>query len=309
MHVSITGGLGFIGSALGSALSDAGHDVRLVDIRDHGFVPGIDYLKGSVLDTDDCRTTCEGMDVVVHCAATHEASAIAKNPLGSIELNVTGTLNLLRAAIATGVKRFIYLSSGKVFGDPETLPSVESDLSIPRETYALSKMTSEYYCQTLQAESDIEVVIIRPFSVYGPAQELGSGYVGMILSSLLNGKDLHLPGRPDFIRDFVHIDDVIRLCSAAATADMPRFTILNAGSGKPTSLRELLDLASKVSGVEFDSRYCVPDPGTLVRMQACMKHAEEVLGYRPRYDLREGLTDTFEWFRQSSRSTAEKVAG
>jgi UDP-N-acetylglucosamine 4-epimerase len=308
MQISITGGLGFIGSALGSALSDAGHEVHLVDIHDHDPVPGIDYLQGSVLDRDDCHAACEGMDTVVHCAATHESSAIAKDPLSSIQLNVAGTLNLLRAAIASDVKRFVYLSSGKVFGDPETLPSVESDISMPRETYALSKVTGEYYCQRLQAESNIEIVIMRPFSVYGPAQELNSGYVGMILFSLLNGTELRFPGRPDFIRDFVHIDDVTRLCAAAATADLPGFTILNAGSGKPTSLGDLLLLASRVSGVELGSHYRVPAPGTLVRMQACMKYAEEVLGYRPRYDLPEGLAETIDWFMQN-RSAAGKAAG
>ena len=308
MHISITGGSGFIGSALGAALSDAGHGVRLVDIRDCGPVPGIDYLQGSVLEMDDCHAACEGMDVVVHCAATHEAGAIAKNPLSSIELNVTGTLNLLRAAVASNVKRFIYLSSAKVFGEPETLPSVESDVAIPQGTYGLSKLASEYHCHTLQAQSNMEIVIVRPFSVYGPAQELDSGYVGMILSSLLNRTELRLPGEEDYIRDFVYIDDVIRLCSSMVTADLPGISIFNAGSGQQTSLRELLVLAAEISGVDLESRYRVPEPGTLVRMQACMKQAEMVLGYRPKYDLREGLAETIDWFLRH-RSVAGKAAG
>jgi|GEM_PF-1316522 UDP-N-acetylglucosamine/UDP-N-acetylgalactosamine 4-epimerase len=308
MNISITGGLGFIGSALGSALSGAGHGVRLVDICDHGPVSGNDYLQGSVLDADDCHAACEGMNVVVHCAAMHEASAIAKDPLSSIELNVTGTLNLLHAAIATGVKRFVFLSSAKVFGEPATLPSVESDVAIPQNTYGLSKLASEYHCHTLQAQANIQIVIVRPFSVYGPAQELDSGYVGMILSSLLGNTELNLPGRPDFIRDFVYIDDVIRLCSAVVTADLPGITIFNAGSGKQTSLRELLVLAAKISGVDLDGHYRVPGAGTLLRMQACMKHAEAKLGYRPKYDLGEGLAETIDWFLRN-RLVAGKVAG
>jgi len=260
------------------------------------------------VDADDCHAACEGMNVVVHCAAMHEASAIAKDPLSSIELNVTGTLNLLHAAIATGVKRFVFLSSAKVFGEPATLPSVESDVAIPQNTYGLSKLASEYHCHTLQAQANIQIVIVRPFSVYGPAQELDSGYVGMILSSLLGNTELNLPGRPDFIRDFVYIDDVIRLCSAVVTADLPGITIFNAGSGKQTSLRELLVLAAKISGVDLDGHYRVPGAGTLLRMQACMKHAEAKLGYRPKYDLGEGLAETIDWFLRN-RLVAGKVAG
>jgi len=308
MHISITGGLGFIGSKFGSTLSDAGHEVRLVDIRDDDIKPGFDYLQGNVLNTEDCLATCDGMDIVVHCAAMHAASTVAKNPLSAIETNVTGTLNLLHAAISSGVKRIIYLSTAKVYGDPKILPSTELDLPIPRETYALSKMTSEYYCHTLQARSNLDIVIIRPYSVYGPAQELGSGYVGMILSSILSGTELRLPGRPDFIRDFVHIDDVTSLCLQAATADLPGVTTLNAGSGQQTSLHDLLRLASEILGFNLDSSYHDPGPETMVRMQACMKHTEAVLGYRPRYDLREGLIETIEWFQQN-RTVTEKAVG
>jgi nucleoside-diphosphate-sugar epimerase len=308
MHISITGGLGFIGSALGTALSEAGHDVRLSDIHDQGIKQDMDYFQGSVLNADDCNATCDGMDVVIHCAAIHDAKVVAKNYLSSIEINVTGTLNLLNAAISSDVKRLIYLSTAKVYGDPKILPSTELDIPIPRETYALSKITSEYYCHTLQARSNLDIVIIRPFSVYGPAQELGSGYVGMILSSILSGTELRLPGRPDFIRDFIHIDDVTSLCLQAATADLPGVTTLNAGSGQQTSLCDLLRLASEILGFDLDSSYHEPGPETIMRMQACMKHAEAALGYRPRYDLREGLTKTIEWFLQN-RSKAEKAVG
>ena len=246
MRVSITGGLGFIGAALGSTLSAAGHDVLLTDIRDDdAAAPGTNYIQGSVLDLEDCHVTCEDMDVVVHCAAIHQASIVAKNPLSSIEINVAGTLNLLNAAIAAGAKRFIYVSSGKVFGEPEKLPSVETELPKPREAYALSKLTGEYYCQLLQAQSKMDIVIVRPFSVYGPEQDLNTGYVGMILQSLRDGSELRLPGRPDYVRDFVHIDDVVRLCSLVTTAPLPGLTDLTSGSGQPTSLHKLVSLAAE----------------------------------------------------------------
>ena len=307
MRASITGGLGFIGSALGANLAEAGHDVRLSDIRAPAEKSGMDFLQGSVLNMDDCKAICEGVDVVIHSAAIHDAKIVANNPLGSVEINVTGTLNLLQAAVASGARRFIYLSSAKVFGSPANLPSIETDFPVPREAYALSKMMSEYYCHMFQAQSNLEVVIIRPYSVYGPAQELGSGYVGMILSTLINGSELRLPGKPDFVRDFVHIDDISRLCAAAAIADLPSFTVLNAGSGQPTTLRDLLILAAKISGKDLDNQYHAPSAETLVRMQACMKNVESLLGYRPMHDLSWGLEDTFSWFMEKS-APAEKFA-
>jgi len=179
MRVSITGGLGFIGAALGATLSDEGHDVRLIDSCDGVIAPGMDCIQGSILNPEICRLTCENTDIVIHCAAIHQASMVAKNPPGSIQVNVAGTLNLLRAAIASGVKRFICLSSAKIFGEPERLPSVEADLPRPLDTYALSKAMSEYHCHLLQAQSKMNVVIIRPYSVYGPKQDLNTGYVGM----------------------------------------------------------------------------------------------------------------------------------
>jgi len=308
MRVSITGGSGFIGTALGVTLSAEGHDVRLVDTRDAIDVPGMNYIRGSVLSTEDCYASCDGMDVVFHCAAIHQISMVTDDPLSAIEVNVRGTLNLLRAAQASGVKCFVYLSSAKVFGEPENLPSVESDFPVPCDTYALSKATAEYQCYSLPAQSNMNVVIVRPFSVYGPKQNLNTGYVGMILASLRDGTDLVLPGRPDFVRDFIHIDDVVRLCTLAATTRLSGLTILNAGSGQQTFLRELVALAAEILQVDLDARYRTPGPGTLIRMQACMKQAEAMLNFRPVYDLRTGLTETIQWFLKN-QSTEKKAAG
>ncbi len=307
MRISITGGLGFIGSALGSVLSEAGHDVRLVDIREGAATPEVNYLHGSLLNAEDCRATCEGMDAVVHGAAIHQVNEVAKNPLSSIELNVTGTLNLLRAAITAGIRRFIFLSSAKVIGESDGLPSAETELPQPLETYALSKLAGEHFCHILQPQSAMDIVIVRPYSVYGPKQEIDTGYIGMILSSLTTGEELHLPGQPEFVRDFVHIDDVTSLCLAALTATLPGVTTLNAGSGQSTSLRELVTVASEVSGVELEGRYFPPGPGTVERMLACTKYAESVLGYRPMYSLREGLTQTIEWFLQRGAELGQGV--
>ena len=297
MRIGITGGLGFIGRSLGLALAADGHDVCLTDVRQPAAdLPGVSYRCASVMSTDECRATCAGRDVIVHTVAMHDAKQVENDPLLAVEVNVQGTLNLLRAAVEAGVSRFVYLSSAKVFGDPEQLPSRESDLPVPRETYALSKYICEEYCRKFHEQYGLEVVILRPYSVYGPGQALGIGYIGMIIHSLLHNTELTLPGRADFLRDFVHIDDVTRLSVRLVTDDLPGVTLLNAGTGVTTSLQALVALASEVTGVSMGENYREPGRGTLVNMQASMVEAERLLGYRPDIQLRDGINQTIDWF-------------
>ena len=251
-----------------------------------------------MLDPEACRRVCDGMDVVVHSAAIHDAKAVAKNPLGAVEINVKGTLNLIRAAIDAGASKFVYMSSAKVYGSPDQLPSIESALPVPNETYALSKCMSEHYCWQMHRQHGIDVIIIRPYSVYGPDQVLGSGYIGMIIDGIRSGQQPELPGRPDFVRDFVHIDDVASLTGKAMMADLSGVSILNSGSGTPTSLGELLLLASEITGIELGSRFRDPGPGTLERMLAGMDEAQRLLDIDPPRALRDGLHDTIDWFVQ-----------
>lgn len=301
MRTTITGGLGFLGRALGAQLHAEGDDVRLMDIAESG-PGGVDYCRGSVFSAEDCERACRDADVVVHGAAIHDARQVSRDPLAAIAINVTGTINLFNAAIRAGARRFIFLSSAKVYGDPSLLPSAEHDVLVPKEAYALSKLAGEHHLRVSPAASGIEVVIVRPFSVYGPGQNLGSGYVGMVLESILGECRVELPGHADYMRDFVHIDDVTRLSTAAIRADsLPGVTIVNAGSGQIVSLEQLASYASEIVGYELPIGFRTPGPETLTRSHANIEFAAERFDYRPEFQLTEGLTDTIEWFR-SARS-------
>jgi nucleoside-diphosphate-sugar epimerase len=289
-----------MGSALAVKLLSAGHEVRMLDTRDCDGAGCVEYYRGSVLESGDCTAACDGVDVVVHSAAIHDAAAIDANPLAAIEINVKGTTNLFASAVTAGAGRFIYMSSAKVYGDPGDLPSTETDVLEPRETYALSKVSGEHHLHLMQADSGIEVAILRPFSVYGPGQDLGSGYVGMLLASLLGERAIRLPGHPDFRRDFVHIDDATQLSADVTIADsLPGLRILNVGSGKSSSLRRLLEHASDIMGFDMPIGYRAPSPGTLTRTHACLKRSAAEFEYRPIYDLHDGLAHTIKWFMSS----------
>lgn len=301
MRVLISGGLGFLGRAAGGELQADGHAVRLMDVRDRDALE-IDYFRGSVLKQADCKAACAGIDTVVHGAAVHEARRVARDPLAAIAINVRGTINLFRSARAAGARRFVFLSSAKVYGDTERLPSVEDDPLEAKETYALSKVAGEHHLWMNVAGSGMQVVVIRPFSVYGPGQDLGSGYVGMVLQSVLGDHNIVLPGTEEYRRDFVHIDDVTRLLVAAITADsLPDMTVLNVGSGTSVSLGELVAQASEIVGRQLPIGFKTPGPETLTRSHACIERSAQLLGYRPHYQLRSGLANTFDWFMTAAQ--------
>ncbi|MDJ0923943.1 MAG: NAD-dependent epimerase/dehydratase family protein [Acidimicrobiia bacterium] len=304
----ITGGLGFLGHALGSQLETEGHDVRLMDIRD-GAPQGADYCRGSVLSLEDCLRACEGVEIVVHGAAVHQAHSVGYGPLAAADVNVRGTINLFDAAIKTGTRRFVFLSTSKVYGDPSELPSAEHDPLAPRDVYALSKLAGEHHLRVSQPDTDIEVVFMRPFSVYGPAQNLDTGYVGMVLKSLLGERPIELPGLPDYKRDFVHIDDVTRLCATIIrTESLPGLTIVNVGSGEMASLAQLVTSASRIVGSDLPIGYRTPPAGTLTRSHANMDYAAARFGFRPSFQLAEGLADTIEWFTSAHLPRQERSA-
>lgn len=297
MRVLISGGLGFIGLAIAGELRRLGHAVRLMDNRAAVPSGNSGFFSGSVLDRQDCGRACDGVDVVIHAAAIHNSRVVDGNPFAAIEINVKGTNNLFDSAAAAGARRFVYLSSAKVYGDPDRLPSAEDDALEPRETYALSKVAGEHHCRLRQPDSGMDVVILRPFSVYGPGQDIGSGYVGMLLACLAGETGVELPGHPDFTRDFVHIEDVTRLSVAAVTADdLAPVTVLNSGAGESHSLGQLVEYANEILGYALPIRFRPPSPQTLTRTRACMRRADQIFGYRPRRRLRDGLAETIRWF-------------
>jgi nucleoside-diphosphate-sugar epimerase len=290
MRIVVTGSQGFIGRPLASALAAGGHAVRRADVAG-GASPPVDVTRES-----DCGTACEGAEVVIHCAAVHESGAVKADPLRMIAINVRGTLNMLRAAADAGVRRFVLLSTGKVYGEPESLPSHETQLPLPLEPYALAKFVNEEYARRFHAVSRMEVVVVRPFSVYGPEQDLDTGYVGMLLRGLRDGTAVELPAAPTFLRDFVYITDVVELCRRAALSPMPGLTILNAGSGQPTRLDDLVSILGQLTGRQLEVSYKPPGPGTLTRTLAAMNLAAELLDYSPRITLETGLQRTVDWF-------------
>ena len=304
MRILVTGVRGFIGSAVATAAHTQGHDVIGVDRSRYGrpLPEGLEVIEGDITRPAAWLGAFENVDVVVHSAAIHHTEQIAKEPVTSIDINLRGTRQMLASAAFSNVRRFVFLSSGKIYGEPLTCPSSEDDLLNPVEPYGLAKAMSEQYCKYYAAHSTMRCVSIRPFSVYGPGQDLTAGYIGQLIEGSLARRPVTLSGRPDFVRDFVHVDDVAKVCLAAAEADQP-FDVVNAGSGRATILSDLVSEFARVCGHSIDVRYKTARTGTIERTLADVRRELPLLGSSP-ISLRAGLQQTIESFAQAHSAVA-----
>lgn len=272
MRVLVTGGLGYIGGAVVRRVLAQGDEVVAVDLPRLNITPptpraGLEVHYADVTEPDEIAPLMRDIDVVVHAAGIHQADDVARHPHRHVEVNVNGTYNMLEAAANVGVSRFVHLSTAKIYG-PSTAPSREADLVRPADEYSLGKYAAESFCTHFAATTPLEVCMLRPFSVYGPGMDLRTGYCGMLLDALMGGAAAVLPGRPDFSRDFVHLDTVVDVVLATITSPVPPPPTLNVGSGVATSLAELVDIFRGQVCRRLPVTYSEARPGTLDRTLA-----------------------------------------
>ena len=296
VRLLVTGVRGFIGAAVATGAHARGYDVVGVDAATDGrtLPPGVPVLLGDVTDPAAWFGELGTADAVVHCAAVHQPGQITRDPVRSIEVNLRGTRMMLEAASAAKVRRFVHLSSAKVYGEPLHVPSSEDDLLNPVEPYGLAKAVSEQTCAYVDARSAMLCLAVRPFSVYGPGQDLSTGYVGQLLEGWRTGGRVTLTGEPDYVRDFVHVDDVVGISLAAAETDHD-VHVVNAGSGHATSLRELVSSFTSLCGDDLEVQYAPARAGTITRTLADTRRSAVLLG-RPAVRLQEGLPGTLRSF-------------
>ncbi len=310
----VTGGAGFIGSHLSEELRRRGHAVRVLDslvtgkMRNLEHIPGVEFMQGDVADLDACRRAVEGMDYVLHQAAIPSVPKSVKDPVTSNRANIDGSLNMLVAARDAGVKRLVYAGSSSAYGDTPTLPKREDMPTRPLSPYALQKLVAEQYCQMFTDLYGFETVTIRYFNVFGPRQDPGSPYSGVIslfATALLAGRRPTIYGDGEQTRDFTYVvnvvDGVLRACEAPAAAGH----VINVATGGRISLNELLRVMNETVGTDLQPIYQDARVGDVRDSQADIAKAEGVLGYAPRVSLEDGLRATLAWCREEY--TAQKV--
>ena len=306
--IVITGGAGFIGSALARALVARGDEVsvldnfstgkreNLQDLAGHLAVVEGDILDGALLDR-----VFAGADVVFHQAAIPSVPRSLAAPLASHNANATGTLNVLEAARRCQVRRLVYAGSSSAYGEPPSLPVVETMAPAPLSPYAVSKLAGEHYCRVYARVFGVQAVILRYFNVFGPRQDPNSQYAAVIprfITAALEGRSPTVYGDGGQSRDFCFIDNVVEANLQAADADAASGKVFNIACGTGTSLNRVLALLAEALGRPVAARHEPARAGDVRHSLADISQAKAVLGYTASVNFLTGLTRTVEWFGQ-----------
>jgi len=302
----VTGGAGFIGSHLAEALVRRGERVRVVDNLVGGkranlsHIPAVEFMEGDLADLAVAHEAVRGADFVLHQAAIPSVPRSVDDPITSNRANVTATLNVLLAARDARVKRLVYAGSSSAYGNAPTLPKREDMPSNPLSPYALQKVVGEQYCQLFTRLYGLETVTTRYFNVFGPRQDPGSPYSGVISlfsTALLTGRRPTIYGDGEQTRDFTYIanvvDGVLRACETPNVAG----EVINVATGGRVSLNALLRVMNSIVGTTLEPIYAASRTGDVKDSQADITKARTLLGYAPTVDLEEGLRRTLAWFR------------
>lgn len=299
MNVLITGGAGFIGSALANRLAAAGHHVRVVDDLSAGDRQRLDervvFSGGDIRDVPKLWSLLRGVDCVYHLAARVSVPESVLYPVEYNDTNVGGTVSLLTAARDAQVKRLVFTSSGAVYGEQHQQPIREDAPLDPQTPYAVSKAASEQYVLAIGRLWGLETVILRIFNAYGPGQPMPPSHAPVIprfLKQVVSGGSTVVYGLGQQTRDFVYIDDVVEALIRAGQADGVDRAIINVGSGTEVSINTLLDTVEQVSGLDAYRLYSGTEKVGVSRLVADITRAQQVLGFAPQVDLAEGLRST-----------------
>ncbi|MBN3038099.1 MAG: SDR family oxidoreductase [Candidatus Omnitrophica bacterium] len=311
MRFLVTGGAGFIGSHIVEKLLKEGHFVRVLDNFATGkeenlaFVSELgvhssqfELIKGDICDYFTCFNSCKGIDYVLHQAALKSVPKSMSQPHEYNETNIDGTVNLLRAARANKVKRFVFASSSSVYGTVDVFPQKEEHLPKLISPYALTKLAGEYYCRVFSENFGLETVSLRYFNVFGPRQAPDDEYAAVIpkfIQCLITGEQPPIFGDGKQSRDFTHVYNVVEANILAATTPGIKCEVLNVALGKDSSILELVDLLNAAIGKTIAPKFLPPRVGDVKRSLADTSRIKEVLNYVSRLDFKQGLENTVDW--------------
>jgi UDP-glucose 4-epimerase len=303
----VTGGAGFIGSHLVEALTADGARVRVLDdfssgLRAslNGLSPPPEIIDGNLDDLDRLARAVEGCQSVFHLAAVASVQLSVQDPLATHRVCATGTVNLLDAARRAGVRRVVFAASASAYGAGAEVQK-ETDPLQALSPYAAAKLASEFYLQAFAASFKIETVRLRFFNVFGPRQRDDSPYSGVIAifaRALLEGRTPTIFGDGLQTRDFVYIRDVVAGLLKAARVPGISGKVYNIGTGRGTSVLDLLRELNRLLGTNVAPQFGSPRAGEVRHSRADISLARAELGFKPAVSLADGLDETVRWYRQ-----------
>lgn len=309
----VTGGAGFIGSHLATALAQLGASVVVLDDLSGGFrenligANSIEFLEGSILDQRLLKRAADGCDCVFHEAALGSVPRSVKEPRLFHEVNTTGTLNVLEAAREAGVRRVMFAASSSAYGDSVNLPKVESMPAQPKSPYAATKVAGEALLTSYSASYGLDTASLRYFNIFGPRQNANSAYAAVIAAfaaALLAGKRPLIFGDGEQSRDFTYVDNVVHAnLLAARSKNNLAGAVINVACGDRISVNELAaKMAALLGRSDLSPVYEPERAGDVKHSLADLRLARQLLGYEPIVAFDAGLESTVEWYRHSNRN-------
>jgi len=304
MNIIVTGGAGFIGSVLVNSLLEKDNQVTIFDdfsnSSEKKILPliekGAKLVKGDIRDFELLKKSIINCNIVVHLAAKIDVEESIKNPKITNEVNVTGTVNVLRACVENKIKNVIALSSAAVFGNPTKLPLTEESKTNPSSPYGASKLAMEHYIHDFSNSYEINSLILRVFNVYGPSQsDTYAGVISKFLYNISQNKPLVIFGDGSNTRDFVSVYDVVDVIHKSIdNIGGKKGNYYNIASGKHISIKELAELMLSISGKKLEIKYESAKKGEVAHSQTLIELAKHDLGFLPSVELKDGLKKLLE---------------
>ncbi len=318
-RILVTGGAGFIGSNLVGALLEQENEIVVLDNFATGKLENLleyignkhfQLMVGDIRNLEDCRRAVDGVEYVFHEAALGSVPRSVKDPMTTTAVNILGFVNMLFVASQAKIKRFVYAASSSTYGDSQTLPKVEAKIGKPLSPYAITKYANELYADNFHQLYGIDTVGLRYFNVFGRRQDPFGAYAAVIpkfVLSLTKHESPVINGDGSFSRDFTYVDNVIQANLLAALADNPEALneVYNVAFGERITLNELfVSLRDNLS--QFDPSIAQVEPvygperaGDIPHSLASIDKAKRLLGYDPKYSVKDGLRLASKWYFNS----------
>ncbi len=307
----VTGGAGFIGSNIVEYLLKYGaKKVRVLDNFSNGYRenltefmdnPSFELLEGDIRDLDTCKKAMEGIDYVTHQAALGSVPRSINDPATSNEVNISGFLNMLIALKdSSTVKRMVYAASSSTYGDSKTLPKIEDNIGKPLSPYAVTKYVNELYADVFGKTYGTDVIGLRYFNVFGPKQSPNGAYAAVIplfMQALKDNEPPKINGDGEQTIDFTFVDNAVQANIKGFFAPKEAANeVFNVACGERISVNYLWDSLRVAADSNLDAIYGPPRQGDVRDSLADISKAENLLGYKPQYTVREGLKITWDYF-------------
>src|SRR5215469_12951399 len=309
MRYLLTGGAGFIGSNIADELVRRRQEVTVLDDLSAGKESNLESVRsknrlhlGSITNLATVQEACQGVDYVIHLAARTSVPKSVIDPLETNSVNIDGTLNVLLAARDAKVRRVVYAASSSAYGETPALPKTEGMRPEPSSPYGVTKYVGELYGQVFGRVYGLENVSLRYFNVFGPRQDPGSPYSGVLskfCTAFLEGSEPLVYGDGEQTRDFTYIDNVVEATLLACEAPAASGRVCNVGTGERISLNQTLELLREISGNQLEAKYEPTREGDIRDSQADITLGRELLGYQPTVNFSDGLRRTFAWYQES----------